>query len=434
VRDFSGSAWLESLPDAVMVVDGGGLIVHANRRCEDLLGWPPEMLVGREVESLVPARFADHRRLRESYLAAPSARSMGAGLDLVALSRAGEEIAVDIALNPAAIEGSGFVLVTIRDVRAERARLEELRVKSIALDEAASGIVITDSDGVIQWTNRAVSRMTGYLAEELVGRRPNLLKSGAHEEDFYRQLWAEILAGRTWQGAIINRRKDGSFYHEEQTIAPVRDAQGVIRHFIAIKQDGTDRVQAELALREAHAELAQRLVEIEQLHGRLREQAIRDELTGLFNRRYFDETLVREVAHAEREKTTLALAMIDLDHFKPVNDRHGHTVGDRLLAELGRLLLTQTRSGDVACRYGGDEFAVVLLGADLDAGLRRADSWRRSFEALRELPDDGADPCTLSAGVARSRPGESAEQLLARADAALYQAKADGKNRVAASR
>ncbi|KAB2962460.1 MAG: diguanylate cyclase [Thermoanaerobaculia bacterium] len=432
--EFPGSAWLESLPDAVMFVDGAGIIVHANRRCVDLLGWAPEELVGRGVECLVPARFAAHRLEREHYLAAPSARAMGAGLELVALARDGEEIAVDIALNPVVFEGAGLVLVTIRDVRAERARLEELRVKSIALDEAASGIVITDSDGVIEWTNRAVSRMTGYLAEELVGRRPSLLKSGAHEDDFYRHLWEEIRAGRTWQGAIINRRKDGTFYHEEQTIAPVRDAQGVIRHFIAVKQDGTARVQAELALREAHAELAQRLVEIEQLHGRLREQAIRDELTGLFNRRYFDETLVRELAHAEREGTTLALAMIDLDHFKQVNDRQGHAVGDRLLAELGRLLLTQTRSEDVACRYGGEEFAVVLLGADLEAGVQRAESWRSRFEAVRELPDRDAGPATLSAGVAGARRGERAEQLLARADAALYRAKAEGRNRVVAAR
>jgi len=205
----------------------------------------------------------------------------------------------------------------------------------------------------------------------------------------------------------------------------------VIRHFIAIKHDGTERVQAELALREAHAELGQRLVEIEELHGRVREQAIRDELTGLYNRRYFDETLAREVARAGRDRTTLALAMLDLDHFKQVNDRRGHVEGDRILAELGRLLLTQTRSADVACRYGGEEFAVVLLGADREVGVRRAEAWRRRFEAEREL--SGEAGCTLSAGVAQSRPGERSEELLARADAALYQAKAAGRNRVVAA-
>ena len=430
MESLPGAPWLEALLDAVVVVDGEGRILRANRRCESLLGWPPAELVGREVECLVPVRLeAGHRAHRERFQAAPVPRPMGGGLQLVALHRDGEEIAVEIALGP--IAGAGAVLVTIRDVRAERARLEELRVKSIALDEAANGIVITDADGVIEWTNRAVTRMTGYGPEELVGRRPSLLKSGAHEDGFYRHLWEEIRAGRTWQGAIINRRKDGSRYHEEQTIAPVRDAQGVIRHFIAIKHDGTERVQAELALREAHAELGQRLVEIEELHGRVREQAIRDELTGLYNRRYFDETLGREVARAGRDRTTLALAMLDLDHFKQVNDRRGHVEGDRILAELGRLLLTQTRSADVACRYGGEEFAVVLLGADREVGVRRAEAWRRRFEAEREL--SGEAGCTLSAGVAQSRPGERSEELLARADAALYQAKAAGRNRVVAA-
>jgi diguanylate cyclase (GGDEF)-like protein/PAS domain S-box-containing protein len=428
-----GAAWLEAVPDAVVIVSGSGLIVHANHRCESLLGWPPRDLTGRSIEVLVPDRFAAHSSWRQSFTAAPVTRPMAEGRELVARHRGGGEIAVDIVLSPVTVGGGDYVLVSMRDARAQRARLEELRLKSIALDEAASGIVVTGRDGVILWVNRAVTRMTGYESRELVGQRPSLLKSGAHDDDFYRVLWTTIQAGHTWQGAIINRRKDGSLYHEEQTIAPVRDADGEVGYFIAVKQDATDRIRAEQALRDAHAELARRVVEIESLQVLLREQVIRDPLTGLFNRRYFDETLAREVARAQRDGGPLTLAMIDLDHFKQVNDRYGHATGDRLLAELGRLLMIQKRTGDLACRYGGEEFAVVLLDADLEGGSQRAEEWRRAFAEFRVLGDGVPVGTTLSAGLAQLDPHESWDQLLDRADAALYEAKESGRDRVVRS-
>jgi diguanylate cyclase (GGDEF)-like protein/PAS domain S-box-containing protein len=434
VEKHPGFAWLEAVPDVVLIVDGGGRIVHANERCAALLGWSPAEIEGLPVERLVPARLATaHAAHRASYAAAPVVRPMGEDRDLCALNRAGEEIAVDVALSPIAVAGADYVVVSIRDARAKRARLEEIGLQAIALDAAASGIVITDPEGVILWTNRAVSRLTGYAPEELLGRRPSLFKSGQHGESFYEELWGTITDGRTWQGAIVNRRKDGTLYHEEQTIAPVRDAWGQIRHFIAVKQDVTERIRSDREVREAHAELARRVAEVEQLHAQLREQAIRDELSGLFNRRYFDETLAREVARATRDRIPLTVVMLDLDHFKRINDREGHAAGDRLLADLGRILLAEVRSGDAACRWGGDEFSVVLLGADLEAADHRAESWRRSFSRVAGRAA-GGERCTLSAGVAQLQPEESCRSLLARADAALYQAKEQGRDRVVASR
>jgi PAS domain S-box-containing protein len=144
----------------------------------------------------------------------------------------------------------------------ERAQ-EKLRWQSAALQSAANAIVITDRRGVIQWVNRAFERLTGYSVAEAAGQTPRLLKSGRQELGFYKELWETISAGRVWQGELVNRRKDGSSYHEEMTVTPVRDGRGEITHFIAIKQDVSERKRAEEALRQARDELARANADLE---------------------------------------------------------------------------------------------------------------------------------------------------------------------------
>jgi PAS domain S-box-containing protein len=142
---------------------------------------------------------------------------------------------------------------TVQDITERRTAEATLRVQSAALNAAASAIAITDRAGVIEWVNPAFTRLTGYSAEEAVGKRLRILKSGKQDAAFYRDLWNRILAGRVWRGELINRRKDGTLYIEEQTITPVRDDQGNIAHFVAIKQDISERKAAEAELREALA-------------------------------------------------------------------------------------------------------------------------------------------------------------------------------------
>ena len=172
----------------------------------------------------------------------------------------------------------------------------DLRVLSTAMDATANGIVITDLHGVIEWANPAFSLMTGYARHELLGQHTHILKSNEHDRAFYQGLWQTILAGQTWFGAMINRRKDGTLYDEEMSITPVRDATGQLSHFIAIKQDVTARKLAEAQLQAANEELTLRLAEISALHEQLRDMALRDPLTNLFNRRYLHEALLREVS------------------------------------------------------------------------------------------------------------------------------------------
>lgn len=311
----------------------------------------------------------------------------------------------------------------------------DMRVLSTAMDATANGIVITDLHGVIEWANPAFSLMTGYARHELLGQHTHILKSNEHDRAFYQGLWQTILAGQTWFGAMINRRKDGTLYDEEMSITPVRDAAGQLSHFIAIKQDVTARKLAEAQLQAANEELTLRLAEISALHEQLRDMALRDPLTNLFNRRYLHAALLREVSRAQQEATHLALILIDVDHFKQVNDTVGHAAGDAILNLLAERLRSGIRTGDFACRLGGDEFLIVLPGASLAVAEQRAGVLGQAF--ARGQPGSasgGPAVCTLSMGVVQLRnDGETADLLLRRADHALYRAKQDGRDRIVAS-
>ncbi len=422
-------ALFDAAADAILVVDGEGRIVLANPACSRVLGYSNTALLGMAVDRLVPKRFGAHARHRATFAARPGARPMGRGMGLVALRDDGVELAVDISLAPVLVEGRRWTVCSLRDLQGRST--ETLRIQSTALRSAANGVVITDRTGLIVWVNRAACQITGYAEAELVGQHTRLLKSGTHDPFFYRELWETVSRGDTWSGTIVNRRKDGTHYHEEQTIAPVLDETGAVSHYIAIKQDVSARMQDQAALAAANAELGQRLLEIESLNRQLREQSLRDPLTGLHNRRYFDETIVREASRAVRYREPLVVLSLDIDHFKQVNDTHGHAGGDRVLRGLAGVLSAGVRTSDLLCRMGGEEFIAVMPGAALSVALKRAEEWRAAVEAL-EFQEGGASlRCTVSIGVATLRTGvETIDGTLRRADAALYEAKREGRNRV----
>ena len=176
--------------------------------------------------------------------------------------------------------------------------------------------------------------------------------------------------------------------------------------------------------------LQHQLAEIHRLQEELRELAVRDGLTNLFNRRYLDETLERELARAKREGYPLSLVMIDIDHFKNLNDTYGHQAGDKVLRELAALLWGNIRTEDVPCRYGGEEFLVLLPRMPLAIALERAESWRKAFEAMRVSFGDFQLQATLSCGLsAYPEHARTPDDLLRCCDDALYAAKRGGRNR-----
>ncbi len=245
------AALTESSDDAIFSRDLSGVITSWNKGAEKIFGYSSSEMLGTSITRLIPPerlpeeeQILDKIKLDQSIVLFETLR----------LAKDGR--IVDVSITASAVKDSTGKIIGMskveRDV-TERKKVESyLRLQSSALQAAANAIVITDSKGVIEWANAAFANISGYSIAESVGMNPRFLKSGKHSGDFYRNLWETITSRRVWHGEIINRRKDGSLYDEEMTITPIEDPEGEIVHFIAIKQDITERKRAEQALHESH--------------------------------------------------------------------------------------------------------------------------------------------------------------------------------------
>jgi len=198
-----------------------------------------------------------------------------------------------------------------------------------------------------------------------------------------------------------------------------------------LQQDIAERKQVESSLKKANEQLQSQVAEIEKLQADLREQALHDPLTGLYNRRYLSEAIEREIARARREENPLSVIVMDLDHFKDVNDTLGHQIGDQYLIAFAALLRSRIRKSDIACRYGGEEFLLVLPGTSLEDGVKRAEEIRREYANITLPGRSMQKQVTISMGVATyPLHGEGSEEIVIKADKALYKSKENGRNRV----
>ncbi|AFZ15194.1 diguanylate cyclase with PAS/PAC sensor [Crinalium epipsammum PCC 9333] len=212
-------------------------------------------------------------------------------------------------------------------------------------------------------------------------------------------------------------------------IKQLRDRYGRFSGRLIVLRDITQRYQAEIELRKVNERLHSQLLAIEGLQAQLREQVIRDKLTGLLNRRYFDEVVPKELARALNGGYSVALIMLDIDYFKKINDTFGHKAGDDVLQAFGPLLLSQVRTGDIACRMGGEEFVLVLPSVSLERAYQLAEKIRLAFQALKVKTEDREIYSTISGGIAMfPTNGTTEDELLQAADQALYNAKGAGRN------
>jgi diguanylate cyclase (GGDEF)-like protein/PAS domain S-box-containing protein len=268
--------------------------------------------------------------------------------------------------------------------------------------------MVTRRDGKIVVVNRAFESLTGYRSAEVLGRTPAVLKSGAQPARDYERLWRTLRAGKPFRGVFLNRRKGGELFYEEEVIRPVRLEGGRVA-FVSAGRDVTERV------REAE---------------RLRHAATHDPLTGLPNRALFADRLQQAVRHAARRGERFAVAMFDIDAFKRANTRFGHAGGDAVLRAVARRTRSAVREEDTVARVGGDEFALLLGGADSRADLEAVLEKVRAANARPVRHGGKAIPVTVSIGACLyPRHARTEGALRRRADAAMYEAKRTGGDR-----
>jgi diguanylate cyclase (GGDEF)-like protein/PAS domain S-box-containing protein len=300
------------------------------------------------------------------------------------------------------------VLVVGQDVTERKRANQEMRKLSSAVEQTADSIMITNRSGVIEYVNPAFVHTTGFTPAEIIGRTPNIIKSGRHDEAFYRELWATILAGAVYRNVMINRRKDGSLYYEEKTITPLKSESGEVTHFVSSAKDITERMQVQ---------------------ERLQYLAHHDDLTRLPNRVLFLDRLTQALIRAHFHHRILAVLFLDLDHFKNINDSLGHNVGDQFLEATAVRLASCVREGDTVARLGGDEFAVLL--EDI-AHIEDISMVARKVLAAFVSPftvESHELYLTTSIGVSLyPNDGADGHTLLKHADAAMYKAKELGRN------
>lgn len=288
------------------------------------------------------------------------------------------------------------------------ARLAHAELAASVFEHSHDGIMITALDGTILAVNRAFSAITGYTEAEVVGRNPRMLQSGRQSGDFYRAMWSAILRDGYWQGEACNRRKDGSEFVERLSVTAVNDREGRPHHYIGVFADITRDCE--------HRRLLER-------------QSLCDALTGLPNRLMLGERLAAAIGRARIDAREVAVAFIDLDGFKKINDNYGHMAGDALLVTMAQRLRGALRQSDVLARYGGDEFVAIL--SEVDDGAMLAALIERLIAAAHAPASIAGREVTVSAsvGVARyPRDGKTPAQVIERADAAMYAAKRAGRN------
>jgi len=294
---------------------------------------------------------------------------------------------------------------TLQDITERRIAEESMRKLSLAVEQTADSILITDSVGVIEYVNPAFEETTGYSKKEILGKNPNILKSNGQNEVFYKRMWNTILAGEVFSDVVINKRKDGSLYYEEKTITPQKNPQGVITHFISSGKDISERMESQQ---------------------KLQHLAHHDSLTGLPNRILFQDRLHQAIPRMGWHKRHIGILFIDLDRFKRINDTLGHDIGDLLLCDAAERFSQCIREGDTVARLGGDEFAIILNDlASKDDIPPVADKIIRSL-SQPFLINNNELFISASIGIAMfPEDGRDNKALLKKADIAMYHAKAN---------
>ncbi|MBU2180312.1 MAG: PAS domain S-box protein, partial [Gammaproteobacteria bacterium] len=401
---------LDNMPEiSVQGYEADGTTFYWNKASEKVYGYSKEEAIGSSLLDLIIPEF-----MRE-----------GVKQAITNMAETGERIPSEELLlrrkdGSMVPVYSGHAVVKLKDRPAqifcmdldltERKKQDEaLRLSSAVFNSSREGIIITDTNRQIISVNPAFEKLFGYTQTELIGQTPTILRSGRHSPEFYEQMWNMLEQQHYWQGEVVNRRKDGETLPLQLSISAVFNEQGEVSHYAAIFTDLSEirATEAEMAFLSDH-----------------------DELTHLPNRHLFLQLVEQALKVARRDSLGCAVLVLDLDHFKDVNDSYGHQLGDELLQQVSKKLKHLCRDVDVLARLGGDEFAILMTQL-----LSPEDAARMATKLIAELKQPwllaNLYEVTLGASIGISvypQHASSTLSLLQGADAALYKAKAAGRN------
>lgn len=400
-------AILDLLPQRLYRVDRAGRLTFLNRPFLQDLGLPLSVCLGKTASDIYPPELA------KKYHADDQKVLSGETLVLTEeniVAATGEKRYVEVTKVPVRDETGAIVGIQgiYWDITPRKQAEEQLRQAARVFDNTMEGVVITDASERITAVNRAFTKITGYEEAEVIGKTPQILKSGRQDAEFYAAMWSSIQATGHWQGEVWNRRKDGEIYPQWSTISTVADENNRVSHYVGVFSD---------------------ISSLKRSQEKLNFLAHHDLLTRLPNRLLFNARLEHSIERARRTHKSLAVLFFDLDHFKNVNDTLGHAAGDDLLRWVAKQLAEMVRAEDTVARMGGDEF--IMLVEAVDEPSNAGTVARKVLDLFKEPIHISRHEFFISTSIGISlypADGDDADTLIRNADAAMYQAKAQGRS------
>ena len=394
----------------------GDFIFYKNTHCEyiggnqpwfDFIGFDKESILGKTSQTLYPEGVAKQCDVTDMEVF--KTRQHLTFIETV-YKKDGSQHVLEVRKSPLVDENNEVIgLVGVaHDITQKRKQEQQQLLAQSVFDNTAEGIIVTDKNQIITSVNPAFTQITGYTADEVMGKHPTVLSSGIQEASFYQAMWKRILDHGNWQGELWNSRKNGETYPELLTISQVKDTLGEVVHYIGVFSDITlmKKTQQQLEFMAHH-----------------------DPLTKLPNRLLLEARLGHAIEWARRDAFKIAVLFMDLDQFKEINDTFGHSVGDLILQEVAVRFRGLLREKDTVARIGGDEFVIVL--EEYEDLLYLEQVVKRVLELFKEpfLVNERSFNLTCSVGISLyPNDGKDIETLIKNADAAMYKAKESGRN------
>jgi diguanylate cyclase (GGDEF)-like protein/PAS domain S-box-containing protein len=378
-------------------------IIYANQACVSMSGYTLDELYTMPIWAFAEASMREHikemtvRRLKGENF--PQEYE-----DFKFRTKDGVEKMIRAMTQTIRYEEGYAGLVTIMDITDLCETKKQLNLLGQAVEQTDDLIKITNRDGYITYVNDSMIAHSGFKRSELIGKNPRIFKSGEHDAEFFENLWQTILSGKTFRNTFINRRKDRSIVYEEETITPIQDRDGRITHFVATGKNVTEQI----------------LMEQE-----LTKRATIDMLTDIYNRDEANRHIDMALNQVKRYGEQFGILMLDIDHFKQVNDEYGHDVGDEVLKTFSKIVSLHIRKSDIFARWGGEEFVIISPHLD-DGALEQFAEKLRVVIGACEFPHVGT--MNVSIGVTEFTPDDTKKSLLKRVDEALYTSKAKGRD------